>query len=200
MTLMTFQPAPQERGFEFLDDFAVAAHRAVEPLQIAIHDPDEVVEVLARRERERTERFRLVRFAVADKAPDLRFLRPFDQTARLEVAIKPRLINGQDRAKSHRDRRELPELRHQIRMRIRRQPAAFGEFLPEILQMSFVQTAFEKRPRINARRGVTLEINHVAGKILRAPAEKMIERRPRKASPPRRRSRCGRRRWWWSWP
>src|ERR1019366_38098 len=81
----------QERGFEFLDDFAVAAHGAVQSLQIAIHDPDEVVEVLARRERERTERFRLVRFAVADKAPDLGLLRPFCQTTRLEIAIKSRL-------------------------------------------------------------------------------------------------------------
>ena len=82
----------------------------------------------------------------------------------------------QDRAEAHGDRRELPEIRHQIRMRIRRQPAALGEFLPEILQMSLVQPAFEKRPRIHARRGVALEINHVAGKILRAPAEKMVER------------------------
>ena len=33
-------------------------------------------------------------------------------------------------------------------MRIRRQPAAFREFLPEILQMRFVQPAFEKSARI----------------------------------------------------
>ncbi len=44
-------------------------------------------------------------------------------------------------------------------MRIRRQPAALGEFLPEILQMLLVKPAFEKRARINARRGVALEIN-----------------------------------------
>ena len=37
-----------EKRFEFLDDFAVAAHRAVEPLQIAIDDPDQVVEIFAR--------------------------------------------------------------------------------------------------------------------------------------------------------
>ena len=176
MTLMTFQPAPRNAAFEFLDDFAVAAHRAVEPLQIAIDDPDEVVEILARRERERPERFRLVAIRRRRESPDFRLLLPFRQAARLQVAVEPRLIKRQDRAKAHRDRRELPEIRHQIRMRIRRQPAAFGEFLPEILQMLFVQPAFEKRPRIHARRGVALEINHVAGKILRAPAEKMIER------------------------
>ena len=72
MTLMTFQPAPRNKRFQFLDDFAVAAHRAVEPLQIAIDDPDQIVEIFARAERERAERFRFVRFAVADEAPDLR--------------------------------------------------------------------------------------------------------------------------------
>ena len=46
---MTFQPAPRNDGFEFLDDLAVAAHRAVEPLQVAVDDEDQVVELLARR-------------------------------------------------------------------------------------------------------------------------------------------------------
>ena len=63
-----------EQRLEFLDDFAVAAHRPVEPLQIAIDDPDQVVEIFARAERERAERFRFVRFTVADETPDLRLL------------------------------------------------------------------------------------------------------------------------------
>ncbi len=63
-----------ERGFELLDDLAVAAHRTVEPLQVAVHDPDQIVEFLARRERERAERLRLVGFAVADEAPDPRLV------------------------------------------------------------------------------------------------------------------------------
>jgi hypothetical protein len=33
-----------EAAFEFLDDLAVAAHRAVEPLQIAVDDHDQIVE------------------------------------------------------------------------------------------------------------------------------------------------------------
>ena len=47
-----------ERRFELLDDLAVAAHRAVEPLQVAVDDEDEVVELLARRQRDRAERLR----------------------------------------------------------------------------------------------------------------------------------------------
>ncbi len=38
-----------EDGLELLDDLAVAAHRAVEALQVAVDDPDQVVELLAAR-------------------------------------------------------------------------------------------------------------------------------------------------------
>ena len=166
----------EEKTFEFLDDFAVAAHRPVEPLQVAVHDPDEIVEIFARGERDRAERFGFVRFAVAEERPDLRLFLPVHQPARLQVAIKTRLIQRHDRAKTHRDGRELPEIRHQIRMRIRRQPAALGQFLPEILQLLFVDPAFEISARIHAGRGVALKINDVAGEIFRRAAEKMILR------------------------
>ena len=164
-----------EKSLQFLDDFSVAAHRAVEPLQIAVHHPDQIVEVLARREGDGPERFRLVAFAVAEERPDFGFRLPVRQPARLQVAVEPRLIQRHDRAETHRDRRELPEIRHQIWMRIRRQAAAGGQFLPEIQQMIFIQPALQKRPRINAGRRVALEIDLVAGKILRAPAEEMVE-------------------------
>ena len=40
-------PGAAEDGLEFLDDLAVAAHRAVEPLQVAVDDEHQVVELLA---------------------------------------------------------------------------------------------------------------------------------------------------------
>src|SRR3989442_1500141 len=52
-----------ERGFQFLDDLAVAADRTVEPLQVAVDDEDQVVELLARRQRDGAERFWLVGLA-----------------------------------------------------------------------------------------------------------------------------------------
>ena len=52
-------------AFEFLDDLTVAAHGAVEPLQIAVDHEDQVIEPLARGDRDRAERFRFVAFAVA---------------------------------------------------------------------------------------------------------------------------------------
>ncbi len=166
--------APEQR-FQFLDNFPVAAHRTVQTLEVAIDDPDEVVEIFARRQRERTQRFRLVAFAVANETPDLRILIA-DELAGLQVAIKPRLVDGHDRTKAHRNRRELPEIRHQIRMRIRREAAAFGEFLAEILQVRLRQPTFEKRPRVNAGRSVALKINRVAREIFGPPPEEMIKR------------------------
>ena len=64
-----------EQAFELLDDRAVAAHRSVEALQIAVHDEDQIVEAFARGERESGERFGLVHLAVADERPDLAALR-----------------------------------------------------------------------------------------------------------------------------
>ena len=63
-----------EVAFELLDDLAVAAHRAVEALQVAVDDEDEVVELLAAGERDGAEAFRLVHLAVAAEHPDIAVL------------------------------------------------------------------------------------------------------------------------------
>ena len=60
----------EKRRFQFLNDAAVAAHRPIQPLQIAVHHEDQVVELLARSQRQRAQRFRLIRFAVAQKRPN----------------------------------------------------------------------------------------------------------------------------------
>ena len=39
-----------EHGLEFLNDLAVAAHRTIEALKVAVHDEDEVVELFSRRQ------------------------------------------------------------------------------------------------------------------------------------------------------
>ena len=69
MTLMTFQPGAPEDGLELLDDLAVAAHRAVEALQVAVDDPGQVVELLAAGQRDRAQGLGLVGLAVAEEAP-----------------------------------------------------------------------------------------------------------------------------------
>ena len=71
-----------ELALELLDDLAVAAHRAVEALQVAVDDEDQVVELLARRQADRAERLGLVHLAVAAEHPDLA-VRGLREAARL---------------------------------------------------------------------------------------------------------------------
>src|SRR3979490_1576140 len=59
-----------ENRFQFLDDFAVSAYWSVEALQVAVDDENQVVEPLARPERNRAERLRFVHFAIAQERPD----------------------------------------------------------------------------------------------------------------------------------
>ena len=58
-----------ESRFQFLNDLAVSAHRSIQPLQIAVDNENKVVELLPRPQRERPERFRLIRLAIAQKCP-----------------------------------------------------------------------------------------------------------------------------------
>jgi len=44
-----------ENRFQFLNDFSVAAYRSVEPLQVAVDDEDQIVEALARSQRDGAE-------------------------------------------------------------------------------------------------------------------------------------------------
>ena len=58
-----------EQALELLDDLAVAAHRAVEALQVAVDDEDQVVELFPAGERHAGEALGLVHLAVAGEAP-----------------------------------------------------------------------------------------------------------------------------------
>ena len=120
------------------------------------------------------QRFRLVALTVPNKTPHARLLFGSNQTTVLQVATVPRLINGSDWSQSHRDRGELPVIRHQVRMRIRTQPRVRLQFLPEIEQMLVVQAILQVGASVIARRGVALEVNHI-GDPLVAASEKVIE-------------------------
>src|SRR3954466_7694210 len=82
-----------------------------------------------------------------------------------------RLVDRVDRSEAHRAGRELPELRHQIRMAVRAQALTAG-LLPVVRQVLLGQPPFEKRPRIDSRRGVRLEVNEIP---VRTAPEEMIE-------------------------
>jgi hypothetical protein len=137
----------EEVRLELLDDLAVAADRSVEALQVAVDDEDQVVEVLATGERDRAHRLRLVHLAVAHEGPDLAPARVGD-VAPLEVLHEPRLVDRHQRPEAHRDGRELPEVRHQPWVRVRRDAVA-RDLLAEVAQLLLADPALEVRARVD---------------------------------------------------
>ena len=170
---MTFQPAPRKIAFQLLDDLAVAAHRAVEALQVAVDDEDQVVEPLAARQRDRAEALRLVRLAVAEEGPDLA-VRGLGQAAALQVLQEARLVDRHQRAEAHGDGRELPEIRHQPGMRIGGQAAAV-DFLAEAEQLLLGQPALDEGARVDAGRAVALDVDQVAAVLFGRRAPEVLE-------------------------
>ena len=173
-----------EERLELLDDLAVAAHRAVEALQIAVDDEDEVVQLLACRKAEGPDRLHLVHLAVAEEGPDA-LLRGVLDAAVVQVLVEARLVDGRQRPQSHRDGRELPEPRHETRMRVRRQAAAgVRQLLAEAVELSLGEAPLEKRARVDAGRCMPLEEDLVTAALrVRAPEEvveaDLVERRGR---------------------
>src|SRR5205085_1068919 len=106
-----------ELRLQLLHDLAVAAHRAVEALQVAVDNENQVVELLATGQLDGAERLRLVALAVTEEGPDVLRVRLL-QAAVLQVAVEARLVDRQDRTEAHADGREAPELRHQPGVRV----------------------------------------------------------------------------------
>ena len=149
-----------EIGLELLHDLAVAAHRPVEPLEVAVDDEDQVVELLAAGKRDRAERFRLVHLAVAAEHPDLA-RRGVGEAAAVQIAQEPRLIDRHQGPEAHRHGRELPEVRHQPGMRIGGQALA-ADLLAEVDELLVAQPPLEVGAGVDAGRAMALEIDQVA--------------------------------------
>src|SRR2546428_6582206 len=92
-----------------------------------------------------------------------------------ELANEPRLINGHQRAQAHGNRRKLPKVGHQPRMRVRRKPAPGLQLAAEVFELLRAEAALQKRASVNARRGVALKINRVAFEFIRTRTEEMVE-------------------------
>ncbi len=156
-------PTGAEEGrFEFLNDAAVAAHRAVQALQIAVDHEDQVVQFLARSERQGAQRFGFVALAIAQKGPYFA-IGLGNQSPVLEITHEARLVDRGDRPQAHRYSRELPEVRHQPGMRVRRQARVIAQLMAEVFGVLFVEASLDIRARIDTRRGVTLKVDEIAG-------------------------------------
>ena len=98
------------------------------------------------------------------------------QLAGEQVAVEPRLVDGVQRPEAHGHRGELPEVRHQPRVRVARQPAALvRQLLPEPVELRFRQPSLEERAGVDARGGVPLEEHLVAGLAVVLAAEEVVE-------------------------
>ncbi len=164
-----------EHRFEFLNDLAVATYWAIQSLQVAVDHPYQVVEVLAGSQGKRPQRFGFVCLTVAKEAPDLGLF-AFEETAGLKIPSKPRLVDRAQWPEPHGDRGKLPEIGHQVGMRVGREPTALRQFLPKVLKALFVNTSFEECACVDARGGVPLYIGHVTDEVTRARAQKVVER------------------------
>ena len=137
-----------EGAFELLDDLAVAAHRAVEALQVAVDDENEIVELFPRGEGDGAHGLGLVHLAVAHEGP---YLAPLgvEQAAVVQVLHEAGLVDGHDRSEAHGYRRKLPEVGHQPGMRIGRQAPAV-DFPAEAVQPVLGDAAFEVGARVDS--------------------------------------------------
>ncbi len=117
----------------------------------------------------------LVGLAVAEEGPDVRPAGVL-QLASQQIAVEPGLMDCIDRAEAHGYRRELPEVRHQPRVRVGRQAAAgMRELLPEAVQLLLAEPALQEGAGVDAGCGMSLEKDLVAGLAVILAAEEVVE-------------------------
>ena len=150
----------REQPFELLDDLAVAAHRSVEALQIAVDDEGQIVELLACGEREAAIDSGSS-ISPSPNTPQTRRPRVSGEAAIPEIAHESRLIDGIDGSDAHRAGRKLPELRHQPGMRIGAQSVTV-HFPSVVRQLLLGEAAFEERPRVHTGGRMRLKENQIA--------------------------------------
>ena len=169
-------PAGAAEGrLQLLDDLAVAAHRPVEPLQVAVDHEGQVVEPLTGRQAKGAQRFGLVHLAVADEGPHPAGAGVGDATCR-QVAVEAGLVHRGHRPEAHADGRELPEVGHGAWMRVRGQPSAGSARLaPEVVELFRAQSPFEERPRVDPRCSMALEEDLVARPAVIPAPEEVVE-------------------------
>src|SRR5690606_41853270 len=102
----------------------------------------------------------IVHTAVATKHPDLALARVGNATG-VQVLEETRLVNRQQGAQAHRDGGELPELGHQLRVRVARKALA-TDFLAEVQQLIFRDAPFQEGAGVDAGGRVALDVEQVA--------------------------------------
>jgi hypothetical protein len=163
-----------ENGLKFLNDLAIPTNRAVQTLQIAVHDEDQIIEPFARSQRYGAQGLGLIHFAVAEKGPDFAVGGQLQPTI-FEIADEPGLVDRLDGTQSHGNSGELPEIRHEPGVRIRREAAAGFQFTTKVLQFLAGYAAFEIGASVHAGGGMALEIDEIAVASLGLGTQEMVK-------------------------
>ena len=162
-----------EYPLELLDNLAVAAHRTIQTLQVAVDDEDEIAQAFTPGHGYGAERLRLIAFAVAEKTPDVA-VAMIEQAPALLVFHDVGLINGLNRAQAHGHCGKLPVIRHQPGVRIRGQAVAI-HLTPEVVQLLLGKPPFKVGARVHARRTVALVKHQVTGVTALVTAEEIVK-------------------------
>ena len=164
-----------EEALELLDDLAVAAHGAVEALEVGVHDERQVVQSLVGGDLQLAAALDLVHLAVAEERPHVRVADVLD-AAVAQVLVRHRLVDGVDRPETHGHRRELPEVRHQARVRVRGDAVRRRRLLlAESVELRLGEAALEERAGVGAGGGVSLDEDLVAARRVVGAAEEVVE-------------------------
>src|SRR5699024_9271588 len=98
-----------ERGFKFLNNLAVTTHRPIETLQVTVDHEGEVIQFVICGNVQCTARFWLIHLTVTKECPHV-LIRGVLDTAVMNVAVELCLVNSVQRADTHRNCWELPEI------------------------------------------------------------------------------------------
>ncbi len=147
-------------ALQLLDDLAVATHRAIEALQVAVDDEDQVVQPFARRQPDCAQALGLIHFTVATEGPDLA-LGGIGNAARVQVLEKARLVDRHQGPQTHAHGRELPKIGHELGVRVARQALAI-DLLAEIEQLLLADAPFHVGAGVDAGCAVALHVEQIA--------------------------------------
>ena len=166
-------PGAAEQALQLLDHLAVAPHRPVEALEVAVDDEGQVVEAVAGGQRDAGDRLGLVHLAVAQERPHALPARVLDPAV-LQVAVEARLVDRGEGAEAHRDRGELPEVGHEPRMRIGAEALAL-DLAPEVVELVLGEAPLEEGAGVDPGRRMALEEHLVAAAGIVLALEEVVE-------------------------
>src|SRR4029079_2391649 len=112
--------------------------RPIEPLEVTVDDPRQVVELFAAGEADRAQAFRLIALAIAEKRPDANVV-GLRESPIAEVTVIAGMVDRHDGPQAHAHGGVLPEVGHQPGVGIAGEPATFTQLLAEVLHPGFVE-------------------------------------------------------------